>query len=474
MDAPLDLFRASREDLIGLLLAERDRSADLERQVMHLEAELATQRAATARLTEQLGALLAAAPAEAATGDEPGGSGDPPGMPGLKLTRPARRPARPRQQRAHGFARPRMAPTHRTEHALARCPRCGAALAGGTPKRRREVIEVPVVPAVVTEHVYVERRCAGCGHRAVPAPGLGGAVVGRGRLGIGLVGLIATLREEARLPVATIQWYLRTLHGLRLSAGAVVGASVTVAAAARPVVERTRAAIRASPTVHADETGWRENGRNGYVWTFSTPSLRYFVRGGRDKGVLEAALGEGFAGVLVSDFYAAYTNYAGRHQYCWAHLLRDAHELTQQHPRSPSVRGWARLVHGVFERACAFAGPDPAARRRAQQAFEAELLAVCRPYLAEAGAPQRALCRRIERHLAELFVCVAEPEVPPTNSAAERSLRHLVTSRKISGGTRGPGGTSTKMTLASLFGTWRAQGLNPLHECRRLLAAPQA
>ncbi len=49
----------------------------------------------------------------------------------------------------------------------------------------------------------------------------------------------------------------------------------------------------------------------------------------------------------------------------------------------------------------------------------------------------------------------------------------LVTCRKISGGTRSPAGTATKMTLATLFGTWRLQGLDPLAECRALLASPQ-
>ena len=89
------------------------------------------------------------------------------------------------------------------------------------------------------------------------------------------------------------------------------------------------------------------------------------------------------------------------------------------------------------------------------------------------GEEQAALCRRIEKHLGELFVFVEEPAVPPTNNAAERSLRHLVTCRKVSGGTRSAAGTAAKMTLASLFGTWRARGLNALDECRRLLAAPQ-
>ena len=83
------------------------------------------------------------------------------------------------------------------------------------------------------------------------------------------------------------------------------------------------------------------------------------------------------------------------------------------------------------------------------------------------------LCRRIDKHLKELFVFVAEPEVPPDNNAAERSLRPLVISRKISGGTRSNQGTDAKMTLSSLFGTWRAQGQNPLTACRQLLTSLQ-
>ena len=61
----------------------------------------------------------------------------------------------------------------------------------------------------------------------------------------------------------------------------------------------------------------------------------------------------------------------------------------------------------------------------------------------------------------------------PTNNAAERSLRHLVTCRKVSGGTRSADGTTAKLTLASLFGTWRVRHLNALEQCRLLLAAPR-
>jgi transposase len=238
--------------------------------------------------------------------------------------------------------------------------------------------------------------------------------------------------------------------------------------------QQMREQIRAGPVLHVDETGWRQDGANGYVWTFSNESACVFVHGGRDKGVLEAVIGDAYEGVLVSDFYAAYTSYDGRHQYCWAHLLRDVDEVAAAHQDDARVRGWADGVQALYQRAVAAAAdPNPVARRQARQECEAALAALCAPYRGVADAPQRVLCERIDKHLGELFVFVEDPAVPATNNAAERSLRHLVTCRKISGGTRSPAGTATAMTLASLFGTWRAQGLDPLGQCRALLANPQ-
>ena len=64
------------------------------------------------------------------------------------------------------------------------------------------------------------------------------------------------------------------MHQLRLS----VGAIHRTAQQAQPAVAAILDPIRASPVVHADETGWRQSGANGYVWTFSTPTERYFLR----------------------------------------------------------------------------------------------------------------------------------------------------------------------------------------------------
>ena len=299
MDTEIDLTTATRDVLIAI--------------IAQLQATVLEQQRVIERLQRRIAELEGQAK-----------SGGPPRMPGLKPSSGRQPPAQqqPRKQRRHGFARPRMTPTHRVEHVMENCPDCGTHLTGGWTQRTREVIELPVVPVQVTEHVYLARTCPACRRRCTPPAELDSVVLGQQRLGVNLLSLIATLREEGRLPIRSVQWYLDTVHQLRLSVGAIVSAIHRTAQRAQPAVAAILDRIRASPVVHADETGWREDGANGYVWTFSTPTERYFLRRGRGKAVVDEALGESFSGVLVSDFYAAYHHYDGPKQRCWAHLLR--------------------------------------------------------------------------------------------------------------------------------------------------------
>lgn len=448
---------------IAALRASNDRARA---EIAELRAERAEARAEHDRLqarVRELEAKLAKL--------EQGG---PQGMPGHKPGRPAAKPEpRPRKRRLQGVGRARSVPTRTEVHAAERCPDCGTALNGGSVKRTREVIDLIPSPAEVVEHVVVERQCPQCQRRVVPPLDLGETVVGQQRLGIGLLALIVTLREAGRLPVEMIQWYLATLHGVEVSVGAIVAASQQIAQAGASEVEQIRERVRASPVVHADETGWRQNGKNGYIWTLSTLTERYFLYGGRDKGMIDQALGDRFDGVLVSDFYKAYDHVRSSKQRCWAHLLRDAHDLRKQHPQDGRVQTWVDDLHRLYLDATAFVATAPTdliARTAAAAGFDARLLALAQPSLVDKTAPQHTLSKRIAQYLGELLTFVREPGVPPDNNAAERSLRHLVTSRKISGGSRSPDGTATKMALATLFGTWRAQDTNPYIACRQLLS----
>jgi transposase len=389
--------------------------------------------------------------------------------------------ARKKRDAQYNRARPRSVPTQIVEHRVVNCPECQLHLGGITLSRLREVIDVPAPPPIeITEHRIYKGWCANCESWHEAPVDLHEQVLGQGRIGVRLASIIAYLRTVMRLPIREIRDYLLNVHGFQVSVGEIVELLHRIKEQVQPALDALKGQIRASPAVQADETGWREDGSNGYIWSVSTPPIRYYeYHHSRAGEVVKSLIGDDFSGVLGSDFYAGYNIHQGLHQRCWVHFLRDVHELKEDCPHDEQLLTWATGVKTIYEQAVAWTeqGLDNAlsprkqqqARAAQQHAFEQQLWQICQPYVRTA-APQHTLCERVERFLPELFVFVAVPGVPAHNNLAERSVRPLVIARKISGGTRSPKGSQTRMGLASLFGTWMAQKLNPFHQCLAALS----
>jgi transposase len=343
---------------------------------------------------------------------------------------------------------------------------------------RRQVLDLPPVKVAVVEHQARERRCRRCGWVGRGAmPGLGAEAGPHRRLGWAVAAWVATLRTKLRVPLAQVQWLLDRVWGLRLAVGTLSGLLADAARAGRAAYDGLLDEARASPAVNIDETGWRENGRNGYVWTVSTPRVRFFhFTHSRAGAVAQRLLGEAGTAAVVSDFYPGYDRLARPQQRCWAHLLRDVAGVVADHPTDRRLARWAKAVQRIFAKAVAWeaeataAGVRPICRERVADRFAAALVKLCRGQPPD--APQATLCARIERYRTDLFTFVADPAVPPTNNAAERALRPLVVARKVSGGTRSRRGSQTRMVLQSLVATWDLRGLDPVAEFLALLAAP--
>jgi transposase len=400
--------------------------------------------------------------------------------PWAKAKTPARAP-KERRKRApeQNAGRRREPPTDFVEHAYARCPACAYQLRGQSVAWRRQVIEVPEpAPIAVIEHRGLKRYCPVCQKWQTPRVDLAGVVLGQSRLGVRLVSLLGWLRARLRLPLSQIQEVLQTLWGLHLSEGGIVDSLHRLAAATAAERAHIAAQIRASPAVHADETGWRENGQHGYVWVRATPQgdCLYSYDHSRAGTVAQALLDE-CRGVRCTDFYAAYNGVLGRKQRCWAHLLRDLHALKEAHPQAPDVHEWATAVRALYDHGqdCTRQDLHPAQRERAYRQLERRARALACCYADTAGHPCQTLALRLRRHRGELFEFVRVPDLAATNNEAERRLRPLVIARKISGGSRSPQGTQTRLDLASLFQTWHAHGFNPFAACYALLhtALPQ-
>lgn len=404
---------------------------------------------------------------------------DPPGF--VKPQRQKAPKDGPRKKRAgeHNTSRKRMVPTRIERHALERCPACAYRLRGASLDYSREVIELPPPQAVeVIEHQVIKRWCPHCARWRSPQLDLTGQVFGQGRIGVRVAALVAYLRTTLRLPVRQIQTYLATLHALRLSVGEIVELGHDVRQELRGPADQLLIEAWEQGAVHQDETGWRENGANGYVWTTACDgpqAVRHYAYSpSRGHQVPLRLLGPSFRGVLVTDFYAAYNQVPGRHQRCWTHLLRDLHALKEVHVARDDVVAWAQAVRQLYDEAQAWLATDRslAERRSKYSELYQRTEQLGQQYAFAAEQPCRALAKRLLRHQEELFQFVLQPGVPADNNLAERSLRPVVIMRKISGGTRSGEGSKTRLTLASLLGTWQARGLNPFVECLNALQLP--
>jgi hypothetical protein len=443
------------------------RIAQLEDQNAHLRAENQVLQARVLELERQM-VELAAKQTPPPAWAKPN-----------KRRQGAQQAGKPRRPRASEYnrARRRSAPTRSVQHAYEQCPDCGYRLWGGAVQRRREVLELPLAPVEVVEHQILKRYCPGCQGYKTPRVSFAGVVVGHGRMGVRLASLIGCLRTVCRLPLAQIQALLAQVYGLALSAGGIQRLLARLAQALAPVRAAIAEQTRASPAQHMDETGWRQDGANGYLWVQATDgplaTRVYTYNRSRSGAVARALLGD-FDGVLSTDFYAAYDSYSGPKQRCWAHLLRDAHTLAEDHPDRPEVQEWVTTLHTLFTEAKALdlAGCTPQERARVARSLERRLRLLARCYRRTDGHPAQVLATRLHRYESELFEFIRTPGVSPTNNLAERTVRPQVIARKISGGSRSDAGSAIRCDLATVFATWVARGLNPFIACLEALQTP--
>ena len=454
------LDELTREELIELLLKLHETGQLQARQILELEATVQSQLERISELEEEVAHLRG------------GGSS------AQLCVKPSVPPKEngPRKKRKQSFFRSSLPATRVVRHAVDECPDCGRALSGGYVKFRHQVVEIPRAAIEVTDHLFVERYCGVCGRRHVPDPdvALAGVVVGKKSIGVGLMSLIGYMKTACRVPIGRIREFLCVVWGLKVSEGAIAEILHDVAELGQSSYDEALQRVRGSPFAHADETGWRENGVNGYIWSFSTPEVRYYTyRRSRGSVVAKEVLSEEFSGVLLCDFYGGYNFYDGPKQRCWAHLSGDLKELVEKNPDLLGLAKWVESVMDVYVRAKETVGQNYTEHERSKLkvGFEKELLVVCRPYVGVKTAPERVLAERMTRFISELFTFVGDPRIPSDNNAAERAIRPAVIARKVSGGSRSQRGSKTCGVLRTLFETWGLQGRNGIDACREMITA---
>ena len=384
-----------------------------------------------------------------------------------KTKRKGKRRGRPN---GHPGAR-RAAPLridHRTEHKLKRCPDCSHRLGRPRATRRRLIEDIEETKAATTEHTIPQYYCPHCRKRVEPKVT---QALPKSAIGNRTLALTAWLHYGLGTTVSQIEQVLTHVFQLPVSGGGLTQQWQRLGEILRPWHEQIGQQARGAAVLHADETGWRVNGRLSWLWCFTAPALTYYtIDRSRGADVLREFLGECFAGTLVSDFFGAYNKItADRRQVCLVHLLREVKRVSERNC-SENWRQFARTLKrllkdaiGLAARGDREAGDYDSKRERIKRRLED----LCYSDLRDPDAVR--LMKRLLKYEDYLFTCLDELAVPPDNNRAEREIRPAVLARKNSFHNSSDRGAQTQAALMSIYRTLKLRGLDPLGEIVRAL-----
>lgn len=445
-------------------------------------AAIAEQAATIVTLTAQVEALLARvtkleeqARRSSRNSSQPPSS-DGPGAPPARTKVPSGK--KPGAQEGHAKHERPLVPPDKVHKRVVlrpkRCRACSAALFGEDPSpRRHQVFELPPIEPIVEEYVLHSLDCV-CGVRTAATLPVG---VPTGAFGPSVVAWAATLMGVYRLSKRAVPELMHDMFGLSMSVGAVVGCQQIASLALAAPVDEAKTFVTDASVKHADETGWREARRKAWLWTVVTATVTVFmIHTRRNASAARAILGK-VHGVLVSDRHGAYNWWpAAKHQFCWAHLIRDFVKISERRWDSERVGNallaetermfawWHRVRDGTLARST-FRIYMRSVQRRVE-ALLAEGAAV--PHFKTART-----CAKLLKRADSLWTFLYVEGVEPTNNTAERAVRHGVLCRKISLGTHSQEGSRFIERILSVHATLRQQRrsvVNFVHDaCRAAL-----
>lgn len=337
------------------------------------------------------------------------------------------------------------------------CPNCG------NPSKRtgsidsHTVEDIPGLEEIQTEttEYQMERQwCGSCGKEVVATPP---RVIPHLRLGLNLIIQVLIWKYVCRMSFEIIVETLLQTYGVSITEGGLI-----------TILKRTKkwlgveygkllTIIRGSPVKHADETGWRIKGLNGWLWAFLTKTTIYYtIEYSRGKGVAKRVLADSREeDVLVRDDYPGYKSLNLNHQSCWIHLLRESKEAKEQKDSSKEVKSLHKTLKRIYGQLEKITKLPFNLKKRQQYYFEyaGKLKEIIEAEFSYEDTKKIQV--RIKNQGNNLITALLFEGVELTNNLAERGIRKAVIVRKISGGSRSDLGAETFAINMSIIQTIR-------------------
>lgn len=469
----MELWTATREQLLAVIIAQQARIAELEGQLGELAA----------RVQELEGRLST----NSHNSSKPPSSDGPGVKPHPKSQR---RPSgrKPGGQPGHVGHTLRLvdAPDEVQVHSPAHCEACGESLehAPAVRRERRQVVDLPPVQARVVEHQAETKRCPGCG--AETTGQFPGGVEAPAQYGPGVATVAVYLNQAQLLPLARTGEVLAEVFGCPISEGTLERAVGECYAQLAEVEAAIQRGVEGAPVAHFDETGLNVGGKLSWLHVASTASLTFYTahqKRGREAMDAIGVLPE-FRGRAVHDGLPSYWQYGQcAHALCNAHHLRELTFVEEQ-----LAQPWAKdlkdvlleIKQGVDEaRGHGLAEVSAEAKREFERRYDEILEAGLkanppRAPTGKRGRPKRgkagSLVDRLRAHKGATLAFMEDFAIPFDNNQAERDIRMTKVRQKISGCFRTTPGAARFCRIRGYISTLRKQGMPVLSALGEALA----
>jgi transposase len=359
-------------------------------------------------------------------------------------------PGKPKGSNGGGIKLPE--PDKIVEHKLEVCPISKKDLGDPISYRVKTIIDFPDKPIQTIEHRIMQYISPETGEIVEANVDLPNNIYGKNLQSI--VVMLKNLTNSHEKIAA----FIKELGAPTFSHRTVQNIATKYIFALEPTQKNIIQELKKEAYLHADETSFRVDGENGYVWGIFTKTNAIFLAAKSRAAKHFKKLIRNFNGVIVVDGYGGYDYYPLK-QRCWAHLIREFKDYAKN---DEEIDIQFRRLLILYEKLKELNTGPPNEDEIKKAKWMLDDIVTCLHNIKGV--------KKIETYIKnggnDWFTALYYPGVPLHNNHAEREIRSVVLLRKAIGCYRNWKGKRWIDVVISTIHTWKLQGQNVFQNLR--------